>query len=665
MSLLNPEGKNWFKASGLLRDAKFFLERLFVLLLNDIQKHFQLNFRLKSLLRPQPHSLLKFQPHSFLKPPQSRNFLKLKPHNFLKLKPHNFLKLKPHSFLKLKPHNFLKFSLHSFLKFQPSPFLQSQPKGSLKAPTAQSLEASSKRPLKPLLFLFLFPMFVFAKSVDSRSVSQSVFNQKPTVCSVTINSSEEKEVFKSYLGEDFNFVELTEYGTKKGAEDWFIGACNQGVECDILVVSGHFGGSFFGTETNYRLGLTELSRRSCQRACDGILKKPREVFLFGCNTTAGKSQDHRTPEEYTEVLMSDGFSRRQAEQISAFRYSPIGEKTKDRMRQVFPYSRIYGFHSQAPSGKNIVPRLKSYFESVGSYKAHLEGFPTREENGFWSSAMKGQWIRSVDGDGGLENPVCVLEEDLPIYKKLSWVEEVLSDREKSLAYIPVIDVYLRDLERRFGVEWEGFPSEELSLMERIQYNELGRMRVEEVLERPIEGVISAQVEVLNFGKRVGWYDEEAYRERLRGLIGGMFKENLDWGERDFICSLGVEMDLRIEDLPEERWNKHTISAIGCVKPRDSRVHLVLVELLKDPEVRSYAAKALGEIGSADPQVLLALTTALKEDTEGYVRDYAAKALGEIGSADPQVLSALTTALEDTERLVRRSATQALAEIESA
>ena len=558
MSLLNPKEKNWFKASGLLRGAKFF--RWVICFNGSLQsKTLSAKLPVKEPLKP-----------------QSRNFLKLKPHNFLKL------------------------SLHSFLKFQLSPFLQSQPKGSLKAPTAQPLEASSKRLLKPLLFLFLFPMFVFAKSVDSRSVSKSVFKQKPTVCSVTINSSEEKEVFKFYLGEEFNFVELTEYGTKKGADDWFIGACNKGVECDILVVSGHFGGSFFVTETNYRLALTELSRRSCQRVCDGILKKPREVFLFGCNTTAGKSQDHRTPQEYTEVLINDGFSRRQAEQISAFRYSPIGQKTKDRMRQVFPYSRIYGFHSQAPSGKNIVPRLESYFESVGSYKAHLEKFPTREENEFWSSAMKGQWIRSVDGDGGLENPVCVLEEDLPIYKKLSWVEEVLSDREKSLAYIPVIDVYLRDLERKFGGDWEGFPSEELSLMERIQFNDQARERVDELLGSPIEGVISAQVQVLNFGQRVGWYDEEAYGGRLKGLTGGVFKENLDWEQKDFICSLGVELDLRIEDLPEESWNEYTVSAIGCVKPRDSRVHLALVELLKDKasegQVRRDAARALGEIG---------------------------------------------------------------------
>ena len=302
---------------------------------------------------------------------------------------------------------------------------------------------SDKRQNK--IFLLIVPFFVFAKSVYSQSTpTNNKPNQKPTVCTITINSSDEKETFQSYLGDDFNFVELTEFGEKESYNktDWFTGACNKGIECDVLLISGHFGGSFFGS-SGYRLAMEELQRSSCQKRCDGILKKPKEVFLFGCNTTAGKRPDHRTPEEYTQVLIEDGFSRRMAEEDSAFRYSPIGQQTKKRMQQVFPHSRIYGFHSQALLGSKIVPRLKSYLESVPDYKAHLEQFPMEEENTLWSLAMKGQWIRSVNGSNGIENPVCVLEEDQPIYKKLYWIEEVLSDQEKSLSYIPVIDLYLR------------------------------------------------------------------------------------------------------------------------------------------------------------------------------------------------------------------------------
>ena len=428
-----------------------------------------------------------------------------------------------------------------------------------------------------VFFIFVCSFSVFSDSVDLDFLLEESVNQKPTVCTVTINSTEEKEVFQSYLGDDFNFVELTEFASN--GEDWFMGACKSGVECDILVVSGHFGGSFFG-ESGYRLSLSELQSRSCQEACSGLLKRPKEVFLFGCNTTAGKERDDRTPEEYTEVLIADGFSRSQAERVSAFRYSPLGEQTQDRMKQVFPHSRIYGFHSLAPSGKNIKSRLKSYFKSIKDYSVHLSQFPTAKENKKWSSAMKGQWIRSVDGSKEIENPTCVLGEDKPIYKKLLWIDEVLSDEEKSLAYIPAIDIFLKGLKRRFG-SLELLPPEELSLLESIQFNEEGRLNVDELLEEPIGGIIFSQVSVLNFGGRVGWYDRESYTKKLKVLIGDIFKKNLDLEEKDFICSLGVQMDLSLEDLPKERWNEYTINALGCVTPESPEIHDALVRISED------------------------------------------------------------------------------------
>ena len=464
------------------------------------------------------------------------------------------------------------------------------------------------------IFLFIASFLIFAKSAPAKPWPSNAPNQKPTVCTITINSSDEREVFQSYLEDDFNFVELTEFGAQNegtldstsygyftsNKNDWLAEACKQGVECDVLVISGHFGGSFFGS-SNKHLALEELQRRSCQKACDGILKKPKEVFLFGCNTMAGKSPDHRTPEEYARVLMEDGFSRRLAEEVSAFRYSPIGQQTKQRMRQVFPHSRIYGFHSQAPLGKRLTPRLKSYFESISDYKFHLKRFPTEEENRSWSSAMKGQWIRSMNGDGELENPVCVLEENEPIYKKLYWIDDVLSDEQRTLSYLPVIDVYLRELQERFG-GWDALPDEEMSLLERIQFNYEAKERVDELLEKAIGGIVSAQVKILNFGQRVGWYNKRAYAKKLKNLIGEIFKENLDREQADLICSLGVELDLVLEDLPEEAWNSHTISAIGCVRPQDVRISLSLTEALKDTDqfVRQQVAWALAEIMPDNP-----------------------------------------------------------------
>src|SRR5438552_17402434 len=62
---------------------------------------------------------------------------------------------------------------------------------------------------------------------------------KKTVCTITVNSSDEKEVFRRSLPPDkFQFVELVE----RGRPDWLASACRQGIRCDVLVISGHYDG---------------------------------------------------------------------------------------------------------------------------------------------------------------------------------------------------------------------------------------------------------------------------------------------------------------------------------------------------------------------------------------------------------------------------------------
>ena len=63
---------------------------------------------------------------------------------------------------------------------------------------------------------------------------------KRTVCTITVNSSDEKEMFRQRLPDDqYQFVELVE----RGRPDWLDSACRQGIRCDLLVISGHFDGS--------------------------------------------------------------------------------------------------------------------------------------------------------------------------------------------------------------------------------------------------------------------------------------------------------------------------------------------------------------------------------------------------------------------------------------
>ena len=58
--------------------------------------------------------------------------------------------------------------------------------------------------------------------------------EKKTVCSITVNSPDEKQIFRRNLpADEFDFVELVE----RGRPDWLASACRAGVRCDVLYVT--------------------------------------------------------------------------------------------------------------------------------------------------------------------------------------------------------------------------------------------------------------------------------------------------------------------------------------------------------------------------------------------------------------------------------------------
>ena len=202
---------------------------------------------------------------------------------------------------------------------------------------------------------------------------------KYQVCSITINSSDEIETFKEFLpAKDFDFIELLPHAMNERQDHsshWFGRACEKSYHCDILVISGHFGGTFFG-KSGYSLPTELLEEKSCQNKCRGILSEVKEIFLFGCNTLASKEKDHRSYSEYLKVLLEDGMARETAERVVAARYSPLETPFYSRMNFIFSGSHtIYGFDQLSPLGKHIRKPLRAYFNSInksfGSYADYL------------------------------------------------------------------------------------------------------------------------------------------------------------------------------------------------------------------------------------------------------------------------------------------------------
>jgi hypothetical protein len=199
-------------------------------------------------------------------------------------------------------------------------------------------------------------------------------SDKMNACFMTINSSEEKHLFKKSLstGDNagkFAFHELVPEDAE--SQNWYDLACEKNIRCDLLVISGHFGGSFFGA-SGASLSMEEMETKSCQKTCKGIMSDPKEVFLLGCNTLAGKDEDNRSASEYLAVLLEDDIPLEEASRIVEQRYGAIGTSFKQNMKRAFQgVPHIYGFHSVGPSGKSIERLLNNYHEKVPNYYDHL------------------------------------------------------------------------------------------------------------------------------------------------------------------------------------------------------------------------------------------------------------------------------------------------------
>ena len=186
-----------------------------------------------------------------------------------------------------------------------------------------------------------------------------------TVCTITVNSPDERESFRRHLPPgDYQFVELVE----RGRPDWLASACQQRVQCDALIISGHFdGGDEFYTDRHDQseyLAVEEMERASCSDSCPGVFSHLKEVYLFGCNTLKPEPRQNAT-EDIVRGLLRSGRSPADAMRTAGLLGELHGGSNRDRMRHIFKdVPVIYGFSSLAPLGRTAGPLLDRYFQST-------------------------------------------------------------------------------------------------------------------------------------------------------------------------------------------------------------------------------------------------------------------------------------------------------------
>jgi len=368
-----------------------------------------------------------------------------------------------------------------------------------------------------------------------------VLASKKTVCTITVNSPDEKETFRRNLPKDkYEFVELVE----KGRQDWLASSCGKGVQCDVLVVSGHFnaGETFYSDniKTDEYLEVDELERAACSDSCPGLFSRLKEVYLFGC-----------------ESLNPD-----------ATHYaSAYGESGRDRMRRIFAnVPAIYGFSSSAPVGPTAAMLLGRYFASAAPGEIFTGRPSPRLLSIFSRNSMT---VTSGQRDSAQRRDICQFYD-----KRLAGAQKVAFVHGLMRREMPEVKSYLERIEKLFATlgEDERKSPEFAAAMGKLSADRAARDRYLDFERRTSDPATRARMIAL--ARTLGWLSPEEHRAEMVHLVNDVVAGPMGFVEVDLVCSLNrdghLESELANVKVPGARSGKvATQAALACLGSREA------------------------------------------------------------------------------------------------
>ena len=370
---------------------------------------------------------------------------------------------------------------------------------------------------------------------------QDAYADPKTVCTITVNSPNERDAFRRGLpADDYRFVELVE----RGRPDWLASACRAGVRCDVLIISGHFddGTQFYSDRLDAResLPVEELQRASCSTACEGVFSQLKEVYLFGCNTLNPDALRSATG-EVGRSLVRAGYSQADADRITKTLNERHGESNRDRMREIFKdVPVIYGFSSKAPLGASAAPVLERYFQAGGASEI-ASGRPSPKLLALFAavSMTSATGLHDADPQAGHRRDVCVLEDDRrSTADKLAFLHTVLArDMAEVRMFLDHIDRYTASL--RAG---DRSAPAAAAALDAIARDDAARARYLEFVRDADE--VSVRARMIDVALRLGWLSPAQRRDELVRLLNDrMGARNVAADDVDLACSLNRDGEL--------------------------------------------------------------------------------------------------------------------------
>ena len=429
------------------------------------------------------------------------------------------------------------------------------------------------RPISALFAAILACLVAAPWSIDAGAAQK-------TVCTVTINSPDERESFRRHLPPDeYQVVELVE----RGRPDWLESACRRGVVCDALIFSGHFdnGTEFYSDSFVDRefLTLQEMQSASCSASCSGLFSQLKEVYLFGCNTL--KSQSTQVPSaEIARSLVRSGQAPAEAARLSALLGERYGQSNRDRLRHVFRNVPVlYGFSSQAPLGRSAGPLLERYFQSAPAGEV-ASGRPSPTLLGLFapSSMVAVRGLNDADPHADFRADVCGLANGSPaLAQKITFMHQVLQ-RD-----VTDVRLFLDHLEQ-FAASITPAPQqppEVTAALARIEGDHGPRERFLEFARDADEATVQARMMAL--ARTLGWLTPaQEQAEFIKMVARRMGRGSLSHTEVDLVCSRP----------PGGEWLDVQRPLVADAARKGDLSHAAVLACLGDPDAHGRTVRAL-------------------------------------------------------------------------
>lgn len=436
--------------------------------------------------------------------------------------------------------------------------------------------------------------------------------EKKTVCTITVNSSDEKETFRQNLPKDkYRFVELVE----KGRSDWLASSCQKGIQCDVLLVSGHFnaGETFYSDriETNEYLQMDELERASCSDSCPGLFSRLKEVYLFGCESLNPDATNYS---------------------------SAYGESGRDRMRRLFSgVPVIYGFYSSAPVGPTAAMLLGRYFAS-SSQGEIFSGRPSPRLLSIF--ARNHMTVTSGLPDSAHRRDICQFyDQRLAVAQKVAFAHELL--RRDPATMRP----YFARVEKLFASfsEEERSSAAFTSAVAQVSADRESRDRYLAFERRQRDPAMRARM--IGLAKTVGWLSEDEHRAELVALVNDVASGPMSFVEVDLVCSLNADRSLdsvagQVKVPASRAASTAHVAAMACLGNAESQSRVMkVIASGADPDVASAQAYLRHRPPAREELRALALSIARRANSGASIR--ALETLARLRVADREILKELT------------------------